>query len=142
MKSTATPAAVPFVSKAFTLMEMMIVLAIIAMLIAVGAVTLGHIREHGEIVAAEAQINTIKTAILDYRTMNRQLPRQLEDLVNPPKEARVKTPFASQHGITDPWGKTFQLRVPGKKGGGAYDIYSMGPDMQDGTDDDVRPVEP
>eukprot|EP01031_Cornospumella_fuschlensis_P011573 gene11573-14139_t len=49
---------------AFTLMEMMLVLAIIALLIAVGAVTLTNVQEGAEITTAQAQINTIKTAMI------------------------------------------------------------------------------
>ena len=124
-------------SAAFTLMEMMLVLAIIALLIAIGAVTLGEVDENAKFTAAEAQMNTIKTAIVQYKTLNRSLPPSLEALVTPPGNARVKRKLVEENGIIDPWGNKYQYRSPGRKSGGAYDLYCMGPDGKDGGDDDI-----
>lgn len=125
------------VRKAFTLMEMMLVLAIIALLIAIGAVALQNVQGGAEITAAEAHMNTIKVAITQYKTLNRTLPGKLEDLVNPPANARVKKPLLKESGITDPWGNRYQYRSPGKKSGQPYEVFSMGPDGKEGGDDDV-----
>lgn len=122
---------------AFTLMEMMLVLAIIALLIAVGAVTLKDVQGGASITAAEAQMNTIKTAILSYRTHNRTIPTDLESLVKPPSNARVKRQYIEESGIIDPWGEKYQLRNPGKKNPQGFDLFSMGPDKREGTDDDI-----
>lgn len=122
---------------AFTLMEMMLVLAIIALLIAVGAVTLKDVQGGASITAAEAQMNTIKTAILQYRTHNRTMPGELEFLVKPPPNARIKRQYIDESGIIDPWGEKYQLRNPGKKNPQGFDIFSMGPDKKEGTDDDI-----
>lgn len=122
---------------AFTLMEMMLVLAIIAVLISIGAVMLTDVQGGAEITAAQAHIGTIKTAVIQYKTLNRNLPGKLEDLVTPPGNARVKKQLLEETGITDPWGSKYQYRSPGRKTGQAYDIYSMGPDKKDGTQDDV-----
>lgn len=118
-------------------MEMMLVLAIIAMLIAVGAVTLRSVRVNGEIVAAQAQLVSLKAAMLQYRTLNREWPRDLESLVNPPAASVSKNPFVAPEGILDPWGQKYQLRVPGKKNPKGYDLYTMGPDGIDGTTDEI-----
>jgi len=123
---------------AFTLMEMMLVLAIIALLIAIGAVTLGEVDENAKFTTADAQINTIKTAVQMYKTNNRSLPPSLEALVKPPANARVKKPYIEENGIIDPWGTKYQFRSPGKNGK-SYEIYSFGPDKKDGGDDDVIP---
>jgi len=124
---------------AFTLMEMMLVLAIIALLIAVGAVTLRNVGEQAEITTAQAQINSIKTVIQSYKNHNRKYPAKLEELVTPPANAKMRKSYIGEDGITDPWGEKFQMRSPGKKSGEAFDIYSMGPDKRDGTEDDVYP---
>ncbi|TDU81466.1 general secretion pathway protein G [Prosthecobacter fusiformis] len=118
---------------AFTLMEMMLVLAIIALLIAIGAVTLGEVDENAKFTAAEAQMNTLKVAVSQYKTLNRGLPAKLEDLVTPPGNARVKRKLAEENAIIDPWGTKYQYRSPGKKS--AYEIYSWGPDKKEGGDD-------
>lgn len=122
---------------AFTLMEMMLVLAIIALLIAIGAVALRDVEGSANITAAEAHMNTIKVAITQYKTLNRTLPPSLEALVQPPGNARVKRQLIREDGIIDPWGNKYQYRSPGRKSGGPYDLYSMGPDGKDGGDDDV-----
>lgn len=126
------------VRKAFTLMEMMLVLAIIALLIAIGAVALQNVGEGAEITASEAHMNTIKTAVIQYKTLNRTLPSKLEDLVNPPGNARVKKALMSESGITDPWGSKYQYRSPAKRNAGRpFEIFSYGPDKKEGGDDDV-----
>lgn len=119
---------------AFTLMEMMLVLAIIALLIAIGAVTLGEVDENAKFTAADAQMGTVKVAIQQYKTLNRTLPAKLEDLVTPPANARVKRKLAEETAIIDPWGTKFQYRSPGKDGK-QYEIYSWGPDKKEGNDD-------
>ena len=121
---------------AFTLMEMMLVLAIIALLIAIGAVTLGEVDENAKFTAAEAQMSTLKAAISQYKTLNRTLPGNLDALVNPPGNARVKRKLVKEEAIMDPWNNKYVLRSPGKNGA-SYDIYSIGPDKKEGSDDDV-----
>lgn len=122
---------------AFTLMEMMLVLAIIAILIAIGAVTLGEVDENAKFTAAEAQMSTLKTAITQYKTLNRAMPPSLEALVTPPANARHKRQLVKEEGILDPWGSKYQFRTPSRNGKNAYDLYSMGPDKKDGGDDDI-----
>ncbi len=120
---------------AFTLMEMMLVLAIIALLIAIGAVTLGEVDENAKFTAAEAQISTLGTAITQYKTMNRTLPPTLDALINPPGNAR-KRKLVKEEAIMDPWNNKYLYRSPGKNGA-SYEIYSAGPDKKEGTEDDV-----
>ncbi|MES2594974.1 MAG: type II secretion system protein GspG [Verrucomicrobiota bacterium] len=84
-----------------------------------------------------AQVMTIKTALLMYKTNNRALPPTLDALVTPPPDALVKRPLLVASEILDPWGTKFIYKTPGK-GGKPYDIYSAGPDGKDGTDDDVH----
>lgn len=122
---------------AFTLMEMMLVLAIIALLIAIGAVTLGEVDENAKFTAAEAQMSTLRTAIVQYKTLNRMLPPSLDALVTPPGNARVKKKLVKEEAIIDPWNNKYQYRSPGRKNGEAYEIYSIGPDKKDGSEDDV-----
>lgn len=121
---------------AFTLMEMILVLAIIAILIAIGAATLGDFDEQAKITAARAQIGTISTSIKMYKVNNRNLPPNLDALVKPPANVPVKKPFIEANGIVDPWDNKYIYKSPGKEGR-AYDIFSAGPDKREGSDDDV-----
>jgi general secretion pathway protein G len=125
------------IRSAFTLMEMILVLAIIAILIAIGASTLGEFDEQAKITAARAQLNTVSTAIKMFKVNNRNLPPSLDALVKPPANAPVKKPFMEENGIVDPWDNKYIYKSPGKDGK-AYEIYSAGADKREGTDDDVR----
>ena len=91
--------------------------------------------ENAKFTAAEAQINTLRTAVLQYKTNNRMLPPSLDALVTPPANAR-KSKLAREDAIIDPWNNKYLFRSPGKNGD-AYEIYSAGPDKKEGTDDDV-----
>lgn len=122
---------------AFTLMEMILVLAIIAILIAIGAATLGDFDEQAKITAARAQIGTVSTAIKMYKVNNRNLPPNLDALVKPPANVPVKKPFIEANGILDPWDNKYIYKSPGRDGK-AYDLFSAGPDKREGTDDDVN----
>lgn len=121
---------------AFTLMEMILVLAIIAILIAIGAATLGDFDEQAKITAARAQIGTISTSIKMYKVNNRNLPPSLDALVKPPANVPVKRPFIEANGIMDPWDNKYIYKSPGREGK-AYEVYSAGADKREGTDDDV-----
>ncbi len=126
-------------SAAFTLMEMMLVLGIIAVLIAIGAVTLSDVGGSGDVIAARAQISTIKTGLISYKALNRRLPTQAEGLEVLTTSGGGKRKVMEESGIVDPWGSKYQYRNPGKKDGSAYDVFSMGPDMKEGTADDIYP---
>ena len=39
--------------------------------------------------------------------------------------------------VLDPWGNQYQYKKPAEKSGMEYDLWSIGPDGQDGTDDDI-----
>ena len=130
---------------AFTLMEMILVLAIIGILVGLGIFAMKGVVGDAEIGRATADIRTLETNIVRYRTMAGFVPTQAQGL-----EALAKKPSGNPaprswrqlmdaSALMDPWGHPYQYRNPGKKNQGGYDIYSMGPDGQDGTQDDVYP---
>ena len=131
--------------RGFTLMEMILVLAIIGILVGLGIVAMKGVVGDAEIGKAMADIRTMQTNIVRYRTMAGFIPSQAQGL-----EALAKKPSGNPaprswrqlmdpSALLDPWGHPYQYRNPGKKEVGGYDIYSMGPDGQDGTADDVYP---
>ncbi len=126
-------------SSGFTLMEMMLVLGIIGILLTVGVVTMTGVMEDADRTKVKADLRTIETCLLRYRTANLRIPTQsegLEALVTAPGSAKVKRQFLKEEGIMDPWGTTYQFRNPGKKNAN-YDVFSMGPDKKEGTEDDI-----
>ena len=131
--------------RGFTLMEMILVLAIIGILVGLGIFAMKGVVGDAEIGKAMADIRTMQTNIVRYRTMAGFIPSQAQGL-----EALAKKPSGNPaprswrqlmdpSALLDPWGHPYQYRNPGKKEVGGYDIYSMGPDGQDGTADDVYP---
>lgn len=123
----------------FTMMEMMLVLAIIAILMGIGVFTMQNVVGDAETAKAKSDIKTIEMSLIRYKTAHRMMPttaQGLEALVQP-GSASGGGSLLKQEGIKDPWGNTYQYRNPGRKTVGGYDIYSMGPDGQEGTADDI-----
>jgi general secretion pathway protein G len=125
----------PASSRGFTLMEMILVLAIISTLLGLVIFKMVNVTEDANITKAKADIKAMDTNLLRYKTRNGRLPTQAEGL------EIMTTKGASQlvkpEGIIDPWAHPYQYRNPGKVNPSGYDVYSMGPDGQDGTADDI-----
>jgi type II secretion system protein G len=90
--------------------------------------------------AAEAQVGLYKNAIQMYRLDTRQYPSDLKDLVTKPSDTAVANRWDGPYldNITsDPWGNDFRLCSPGKFNPDSFDVWSVGPDGQDGSADDI-----
>jgi len=64
----------------------------------------------------------------------------LQALITPPasKADRWHGPYFEDAKLpVDPWGEPYQYRYPATKNKRGYDVWSKGPDKQDGTDDDI-----
>ena len=48
-----------------------------------------------------------------------------------------KGPYLKKGLPKDPWGNPYTYRMPGQQNSGSYDIFSAGPDGQEGSEDDV-----
>lgn len=117
----------------FTLIELILVTVIIAVL--AGMVTLafrGTAQESKER-AALGDIKTYQTAIdlfaLDH---NDKYPTSLPELISGQKKYLRDL-------NKDPWGNDYVYLMPGEKYPESFDLFSMGPDGQRGTADDVAP---
>ena len=54
-------------------------------------------------------------------------------------EARWRGPYiAHERTLLDPWGRPYQYRSPGIHHPDSFDIWSLGPDGQTNTDDDIH----
>ena len=62
----------------------------------------------------------------------------LNALLNAPESAgdRWKGPYVRSLPL-DPWGNPYQYRYPAQKSKDGYDVWSMGPDGQNETEDDI-----
>jgi len=70
-----------------------------------------------------------------------RFPATLEDLVREPPnlagDERWDGPYVARTMLTDPWGRPYQYCGPGKHNVERYDLWSLGPDGEDGTYDDI-----
>ena len=126
--------------RAFTLVEMMLVVAIIGILAALVIPKIAGNTERARVTAAMADINGgIKSALGQYEVDNGFYPRSLQDLIAPPGNAKNwHGPYFDPPKLPlDPWGNPYIYNYPGKHNQGSYDLLSAGPDGKEGTDDDV-----
>ncbi|MFH0878285.1 MAG: type II secretion system protein GspG [Lentisphaerota bacterium] len=118
----------------FTLMEIILVVAIIGFLAAVIAPRLGNRAKQGQIAAAQQSIGGLCVAIDLYEADNGQLPQSLQSLVTKGGENNWNGPYVKGNKIPeDGWGTAFQYTLKDNM----YEIRSAGPDKAFGTEDDV-----
>jgi general secretion pathway protein G len=131
----------------YSLVELLIVVAIIAILAAIAIPGYQEMLYNAQIVSAVADIKQISSAITAYRLSSGQYPASLQDV--------------GMDGKLDPWGRPYEyLQIAGKKGKNGevrkdknlvplnsdYDLYSCGRDgmsvspltAQQSRDDIVR----
>ena len=125
--------------RAFTLVEMLLVLVILGTLAALVLPKFGGRAEQARVTATQTQISAFSTALEAFEVDNGYFPKGkdgLRDLVQQPKD----TPqwHRSLDSIpNDPWGHPYIYECPGKHNEAGYDIMSMGPDGRAGSDDDI-----
>ena len=130
MRGAAIGATARSAAAGFTLLEVMIVLAIIGLI--AGSIGVGVFKQFqkGQRNTAKISVKEIGDAVTQYMIENNnECPKGMEDLV-----AKKNLKKA----IKDPWGKDFTIKCPGTNDTDGADISSSGPDKQDGTADDIK----
>lgn len=135
----------PLVSKskltrAFTLVEIMLVVVIIGILAALVIPKIAGKSEEARETAAHADIyGGIKSALDEYDVDNGFYPSSLQDLLQQPRNARNwHGPYLDPPKLpVDPWGNPYLYANPGKHNPTTYDLWSAGPDGKSGTSDDI-----
>ena len=131
---------------AFTLLEILVVLAIIGLLVGLGVTKFGSAFNSSQEQVARLFVQaSIKTPLTQYRIDMGDYPSTDEGLqallVAPQNKAdHWRGPYLEVSGNklpVDPWQEPYVYRYPGVKNKGGYDIYSKGPDKADGTPDDI-----
>jgi general secretion pathway protein G len=118
----------------FTLLELLVVVAIIALLVGYVAPRYFGQVSKSEITTAKAQIDALEKAVDQYRLDTGHYPTTelgLTALVNRPQsEPKWNGPYLRKDVPLDPWGNPYAYKQPGEKGD--YDIISYGKDKQPG----------
>lgn len=114
----------------FTLLEVMIVLAIIGLIAGGIGVTVFNQFKKGQVKIAKTTVGEISGAVQQYMMENNsECPKGMEDLV-----AKKNLKKA----IKDPWGRDFVIKCPGTNDTDGADVSSSGPDKQEGSADDIK----
>ena len=125
----------------YTLMELLIVITIIGVLLGIAVVNLQGTPDEARIAAASQEIRTMSTAMDMYRMHNSRYPTSdqgLKALVEKPEDAKrwQKGGYLKGNKVPlDPWDNPYKYLYPSSKGGGEFDIYSLGPDGRESDDD-------
>ena len=123
--------------RAFTLVEMLLVITIIGILAALVIPKMVGRSEQARQAAAHADLSSIKTALDAFEVDNGYYPKSLQDLVQQPSNAK------NWHGPyldslpQDPWQNPYVYTYPGRHNSSSYDLMSVGPDGKAGSDDDI-----
>lgn len=127
--------------RAFTLVELLLVLVILATLAAIVVPKFSGRTEQARVTAAQTQISNFGVALDSFEIDNGYYPKGkngLQDLLTQPKDANSwKGPYVKGEIPKDPWGNDYIYECPGKHNDKSYDLMSMGPDGRTGGDDDI-----
>jgi general secretion pathway protein G len=125
--------------RGFTLIEILLVVIIIGILVSLVAPRLAGRSEEARKQAAKADIDGGVSLALDlYEVDNGRYPTKLDDLIQKSSDApNWKGPYLKKGLPKDPWGSPYNYSFPGSHNTTSYDLFSAGPDKQEGTDDDV-----
>lgn len=130
--------------KAFTMMELLVVLAILGLLAGLAITNIGNIFGGAQATTAQLFVKeSVKSPLFTYRMHMGDYPSTsdgLQALITPPgaRGDRWHGPYIMENKIpNDPWGEPYQYAYPGVKNKTSYDIWSKGADKQSGTDDDI-----
>lgn len=115
--------------RAFSLLEITLVLAIIGVLMAVAAVNVIGGAERAKIRATKASMQTVVTQLKTYHLDNNKYPESLLLLVTAQPAYLEKLP-------KDGWDRDFYFRTPGRNNR-PYDLISLGQDGEANTEDDL-----
>ena len=121
----------------FTLIEMMVVLAIIAGLAALVGPAIFKQLKKADATTAKTQIVQLGNAVKDYYIDTREYPKKIEDLVQNPGSDKWNGPYLEGGALPkDPWGESYHYDCPGIHNPKDVDIYTYGADKAPGGENE------
>lgn len=132
--------------RGFTLIEVLIVIAIIVALGGLVAVTLLGKKKEANTGLAQADLNTVSQALKAFALKYDRFPSDEEgievlwnkDKLNPESDAAKWSKELEKAMPNDRWGKPWNYRQKSEHGDEeTFDLWSNGPDGEEGTEDDI-----
>jgi len=127
----------------FTLLELLVVLAILGLLAAIIAPQVLKYLSQSKTQAARVQIQNIVAALELYKLDVGHYPSQGEGLTAlvtaPPSEPGWNGPYLKRESaLKDPWGEMYIYKIPGQHG--EIDVYTFGSDKAEGGTGEAQDV--
>lgn len=126
----------------FTLIEIMVVVVILSILAAFVVPKIMDRPDQARLIKAQQDIRTLENALRMYRLDNLYYPstdQGLQALVVKPDTEPLPRKWSKEGYVdrlaADPWGNPYLYLQPGVHG--TFDIFSLGPDGQADTEDDL-----
>ena len=118
------------IARGMTLIEIMVVVAIIGMLMGtVGVYAFGRLKK-ARITDTKLVIKNIENALVQFQTDNTEsCPKSISDLYT--QKYLTKDPV-------DAWGQPLIFKCPGEHNTDGADVVSRGKDKKEGTADDIK----
>lgn len=131
--------------KAFTLLEILLVVGLLALLAAFVVPALTGAADSAKIDMAKAAIGAngpLSQSIDLYKVHVGMYPEELKYLLEKPADSDLADKWRGPYikdpsGLKDPWGRDYQYDPEGDRNPNGVDLWSMGPDGIDGNEDDI-----
>jgi general secretion pathway protein G len=120
----------------FTLLELLLVLAILVVVGGIVVVNIGGVQEDANADTTRIQMNELKKVITIYKIRMNSLPDALDDLVEGPSDAAKKAKW-SEPLMPEIPADAWENELVYSRNGNTYEIRSGGSDGQVNTDDDI-----
>jgi general secretion pathway protein G len=132
--------------RGFTILELLIVIGILIAIMGIVLVNVMSAGEKADKKLALVQIKGFEGAIEQFQAEMKRLPSEEEGLAvlwskealsSDDEKSKWGGPYLKEPKPKDAWGNAWIYRNPSQTEGMTFDIVSIGPDGQEGTEDDI-----
>jgi general secretion pathway protein G len=120
------PAAARHARRAFTLLEVLVVVAIIVMLAGLGGYLIIQRYQDAQVSTAKIKSKDIAAKVEAFYVNNGDYPPNIQALMLP--QPNGGNPLCTEEALMDPWGKPFQIATPTDAAGNIrVEVFTLSP---------------